>query len=58
MGGSQSSKCKVNFVPVSSWFLFLFYIVSPSANGNVTFNLDRIEHVIKSDCTFIFGIFG
>lgn len=36
--------CKVNFIAVLGYFLFIFYFVRPSANGHVYF-LDRIVHV-------------
>ena len=39
--------CKVNFIAVLGYFLFIFYFVRPSANGNVSF-LDRIVHVINT----------
>ena len=36
--------CKVNFIAVLGYFLFIFYFVRPRANGHVYF-LDRIVHV-------------
>ena len=39
--------CKVNFIAVLGYFLFIFYFVRPSANGHVYF-LDRIVHVIDT----------
>ena len=47
-GGSYRSKCKVDFVAVLGYFLFIFYIVlRPSVNGHVYFISDRIVLVIK-----------
>ena len=39
--------CKVNFIAVLGYFLFIFYFVRPSANGHVYF-LDQIVHVINT----------